>query len=184
MEPPTRAVPSALPPGMTREMRATSSATVVPIDAPAPARTPQPDPELCPATTTARRKLLRRAEKLILAEFAELFVPIQYMVFMVFAWYGYNRHAFNLGDSMANDHEFGVAILWVVALIMLDLLSTLLTIWAVQRSHNLSMVRVLAFAVKKHWWLLSNFVVLMYIFVISLALRHTGCDFSFKFEWM
>lgn len=46
------------------------------------------------------------------------------------------------------------------------------------------MVRVLAFAVKKHWWLLSNFVVLMYIFVISLALRHTGCDFSFKFEWM
>ena len=135
MEPPTRAVPSALPPGMTREMRATSSATVVPIDAPAPARTPQPDPEMCPATTTVRRKLLRRAEKLILAEFAELFVPIQYMVFMVFAWYGYNRHAFNLGDSMANDHEFGVAILWVVALIMLDLLSTLLTIWAVQRSH-------------------------------------------------
>ena len=103
---------------------------------------------------------------------------------MVFAWYGYNRHAFNLGDSMANDHEFGVAILWVIALIMLDLLSTLLTIWAVQRSHKLSMVRVLAFAVKKHWWLLSNFVVLMYIFVISLALRHTGCDFSFKFEWM
>ena len=128
-------------------------------------------------------------------------MPVQYLVFMIFAWYGYNKHAFTLTDSVESDSELWAAFAWVILLVVMDFGSTALTHVAVARvqvcrhvcqaqcapSHDLdhqkiNMTRLLSFVLSEHWWFLISNVALMYIFVISLVraavVSHFGAPLS------
>ena len=62
-------------------------------------------------------------------------MPLQYLVFMMFAFYGYNRHAFLFADIIRTEQQLYTASGWVVVLVVLDVLSTSVTAHVIKQYH-------------------------------------------------
>ena len=130
-----------------------------------------------------RRWRLRQCEVVILSEFVEVMVPTQYLCFMAFGYYGYNRQSFLSFNGMTEE-DFLSASQWVGTLLGVELVGFAVLMAALHRLLGWNPVRQLAFVVKRHWWLLGSIVALCMAFTIALIVAQNGCDFSFEFAWV
>jgi len=114
-----------------------------------------------------------------------MIVPAQYIVFYVFAFYGYNRPYF-IGFR-ANELDYATFLQTVIFLcvtVAVDLCFLAFLYWIVRRNHRLDIFQEIYRIMRERFSYMMCVQCTFFVFVMSLIIVHSGVDFTFKFAWL
>jgi len=129
------------------------------------------------------RALYAKAEDLLYEEYVENFIPAQYLLFITFAYFGYNKSHFLEFDEMELD-RFQETCIFLCIAISLNLVTVRLIYLSMKHTFKIDSAKLLEFLLVKYANLLIGTNASIMVFVFGYLMKLLGDDFGFHLSWM